>query len=142
VVEVVLRMSEYVKQVGGTHYERGVNLENQHWDLMDRFDIEYLVATSSKYIIRWDHKGFPLLDLGKSASYLTKQLLCHPNQGCRRTIPEEFVMLWFADNGLRSDVPREAEKRLLCELVHIDGSPLALRSAITHLNTMLDREAQ
>jgi hypothetical protein len=132
-------MFEYVPQVGGSHYERGVNLENQHWDLMDRWDIEYLVATATKYITRWDFKGTPLLDLQKSVSYLEKQLKLHP-MGCRRTISSEFVHLWFLDNDWRQGIPRQAEKRLLFELIHIDGSAIALRSSITHLNAMLLRE--
>jgi len=69
-----------IKQVGGEHYEYG-DPDNQHWDLMDRWDIEYLPATATKYIVRFDRKGTPKLDLEKSISYLEKQLQCHPNKG-------------------------------------------------------------
>jgi hypothetical protein len=107
---------------------------------MDRWDIEYLVGTASKYVVRWDRKGTPLLDLGKSASYITKQLACHPHIGCRRFIPYHQMIIWFEDNGLALEVPVSAEKRLIMELIHVDGSPLALRSAISHLQAMLIRE--
>lgn len=130
----------YVEQVGGKHYEYGDKIDNQHWDLMDRWDIEYLPATASKYVIRWDRKGTPLLDLGKSVSYLTKQLACHPNRGCRRVVPFLALHTWFDDNSLRMSEPREAEKRLLMELIHADGTVWALNQAIFHLNTMLERE--
>lgn len=130
---------KYVAQVGGIHYEYGNNLSNQHWDLMDRWDIEYLAATGSKYVVRWDTKGSPVLDIGKSISYLQKQLLCRP-QGCRRVIPYDAMISWFIDNGLRSQITREAEKRLLLELIHVEGSPSALRDAVKLLHDMLERE--
>lgn len=129
----------YVQQVGGDHYEYGDKLLNQHWDLMDRWDIEYLLATASKYVVRWDRKGFPLLDIGKSVSYLTKQLECRPT-GARRVIPSMAVHQWFMDNRIHQDTPRESEKRLLIELIHIDGSADALHSAVATLNLMFQRE--
>lgn len=130
---------KYVAQVGGGHYEYGDNLLNQHWDLMDRWDIEYLLATASKYVVRWDRKDSPLLDLGKSISYLAKHQLCRP-QGARRVIPYDGMLSWFLDNHLRAQITREAEKRLALELIHVDGSPSALQAAIKGLKVMLERE--
>lgn len=113
----------YVKQVGGGHYEYGV-ATNQHWDLMDRWDIEYLPACASAYIVRYDRKGTPVQDLDKAISYIEKQLACHPNKGCRRTMPQEAMIGWYHSN------PISDRKKLLMELIHVDGSTAALRRAI------------
>jgi len=123
----------YVPQTGGSHYEFG-NVDNQHWDLMDRWDIEYLAATASKYVVRYDRKGTPKLDLEKSISYLTKQLACHPNKGCRRTIPIDDMILWYESNPV---LPR---KQLILELIHCQGTPRALKRAIELLKETIDAE--
>lgn len=57
------------QQVGGTHYQA----ELQHWDVMEKHDIEYLLATASKYLLRHRKKG-GLEDLKKSLSYVERKL--------------------------------------------------------------------
>ena len=112
-----------IKQIGGSHYEYG-SVDNQHWDLMDRWDIEYLPATASKYVIRYDRKGTPRLDLEKSISYLEKQVACHPNKGCHRLIPTSVMGVWYQSNDVST------HKKIIFELIHCGGSVLELRSAV------------
>lgn len=59
-------------QVGGDHYKSAAG--QQHWDLVEDFDIAYLEANATKYLMRYDRKGSPLLDLGKAKSYLERLL--------------------------------------------------------------------
>jgi hypothetical protein len=125
--------STYVPQTGGNHYEYG-DVNNQHWDLMDCWDIEYLAATASKYIVRYDRKGTPRLDLEKSISYLTKQVACHPNKGCRRLVPQKAMLNWYEQNDL------SVRKQLLLDLIHVDGSPRALSRAIFLMKEVIDAE--
>lgn len=75
----------FVEQVGGKHY--AAEGEAQHWDYMERYDIGYLEATATKYLMRWRKKGTPRLDLGKAASYVEKAIKCRPGQGARRLMP-------------------------------------------------------
>lgn len=58
-----------VPQVGGSHYAA----ELQHWDVMEKHDIEYLLATASKYVIRWRNKG-GVEDLRKALSYVQRKM--------------------------------------------------------------------
>ncbi|MCH9735841.1 MAG: DUF3310 domain-containing protein [Actinomycetia bacterium] len=60
-------MSNYVKQVGGSHYEK----EFQHWDFVTYDNVPYLLAVATKYIDRWRKKN-GLQDLEKSITYLEK----------------------------------------------------------------------
>jgi hypothetical protein len=135
-------MSETIAQVGGSHYNNETG--NAHWDLVSRFDLEYLPATASKYVARWDLKNSPILDLGKAISYIEKKLTTDAQWGwtggCKRTVPHEFMAIFFEDNGWTLANPRSAEKMMLFELIHVDGSNLALRAAISTLRLMLERE--
>lgn len=86
----------HVEQVGGTHYSAP---EGQgHWDLMERYDVDYLTATATKYLTRWRKKGTPRLDLGKAASYIEKALLCRPGWGTPRLVPQEALDQFYAAN--------------------------------------------
>lgn len=121
----------YVKQVGGNHYEYGKST-NQHWDLMDRWDIEYLLGCASAYVVRYDRKGTPVEDLGKAMSYIEKQLVCHPNRGARRVMPAEALGGWYYDN------PMNNGQRTLLQLIHVDGSTAALTRALYILKEIKD----
>lgn len=59
-----------VAQEGGSHYQS----ELQHWDVMEKNDVEYLLATASKYVIRWRRKG-GAEDLRKAISYVRRKLV-------------------------------------------------------------------
>lgn len=123
-------MTLYVEQAGGDHYKS----RDQHWDLMDRWDVEYLPATASKYVVRYDRKGTPKLDLDKAITYLEKQLACHPNKGCRRLIPYEAMQEWCVDNKI------EGKKRLLMVMIHCQGTVNSLHRAIDLIKDVIDAE--
>lgn len=58
-----------VAQVGGDHYNApGL----QHWDLMELYDIAYLEATASKYVVRYTRKANPRQDIEKAQTYIQK----------------------------------------------------------------------
>lgn len=120
-----------VAQVGGDHYDNSTG--NAHWDLMERWDVSYLEATASKYVVRWDRKGTPLGDLGKARSYLLKLLSERPN--VRRTIPEEALREFKEVNGLSE------EKWMFMLLIHGLGDQESLNEAVHHLNLMIVSEA-
>jgi hypothetical protein len=106
----------YPEQVGGTHYKADV----QHWDVMEGADIAYLEATASKYIVRWRKKGGPQ-DLEKAATYLERALV--EERPARRLVPVDQLKALVDENRLD---PWDAA---LLELIHLDGSQVALRSA-------------
>lgn len=130
--------STFVRQVDGNHYG---GHSNQHWDLMSKYDIEYLPGNASAYIMRWDLKGTPLKDLNKAISYLEKQLLvAPPGVGCRRLVPYDAMFEFWRDNDLLGTDHIRSEKRLLLELIHVQGSPDALVSAVKALEYIMRRE--
>jgi hypothetical protein len=106
----------YPEQVGGDHYKADI----QHWDVMEDADVAYLEATASKYIVRWRKKGGPQ-DLEKAATYLERALV--EERPARRLVPADQLKALVAENKL--DVWDAA----LLELIHLDGSQIALRSA-------------
>lgn len=106
----------YPEQVGGQHYKADV----QHWDVMEEADVAYLEATASKYIVRWRKKGGPE-DLKKAATYLERALV--EERSARRLVQPELLKSLVAENKLD---PWDAA---LLELIHLDGSQTALRSA-------------
>lgn len=106
----------YPEQVGGNHYKASI----QHWDVMEAHDISYLEATASKYIVRWRKKNGPE-DLKKAATYLERALV--EERGARRLVPVEVLKSLVEENSLD---PWDAA---LLDLIHLDGSQIALRSA-------------
>ena len=115
----------YVEQVGGTHYQA----EEEHWDLMEEFDIAYLEATSTKYVTRWPKKGSALLDLQKAVSYLDKILAMGRNE-VRRRVPWDRLTAFMDANGLG----RRSRKVLI--LVLVNGNQDDLRQARSVLLSM------
>jgi hypothetical protein len=59
-------------QVGGDHYSQAGNY--QHWDLVESYNIGYLEALATKYLVRWDKKGIPVQDLQKALHTVDKLL--------------------------------------------------------------------
>ena len=126
----------HVAQVGGSHYGGG---NNQHWDLAGKYDLPYLLANGTSYVMRWDRKGTPVQDLEKALSYLVKWQKLWPEENARVVSYDIMVEFWN-DNHLGKMNPVESEKRLILELVHVDGTPKAIASAIFHLKTIIERE--
>lgn len=86
----------HVDQVGGKHYQAEV----QHWDVIEAHDVDYLLATATKYLTRWRKKGAPEVDLGKAASYIEKAIKCRPGQGARRLVSEDVLKPFYLANGV------------------------------------------
>lgn len=102
----------YVAQVGGKHY-RVEGDAPQHWDVVEKYDIDYLTGQASKYLMRWRKKGTPKLDLGKSASFIEKALACRPGRGALRLASEHDVDAMCV--GARTHwMDAELVKALLC----------------------------
>lgn len=97
-----MRDANYVPQVGGDHYEReGARI--QHWDLMEKFDVDYLSACASKYVLRCRKKGTIMEDLEKALSYYQKLLVTRDGD-VRRTIPAEALDNFFMANKVDEDL--------------------------------------
>lgn len=119
----------YPEQVGGDHYKAEV----QHWDVIEGADIAYLEATASKYIVRWRKKAGPQ-DLQKAATYLERALV--EERDARRLVPVEALRTLVEENKLDPwDVA-------LLELIHLDGSQIALRSAAVLLREKAESELE
>lgn len=69
-------MSANDRQVGGTHYGPGNSL--QHWDIVQRFGLDYFQGQITKYVIRWKKKHETqekrLEDLRKARHFLDKYI--------------------------------------------------------------------
>jgi hypothetical protein len=119
----------YPEQVGGDHYKAEV----QHWDVMEEADISYLEATASKYIVRWRKKGGPQ-DLQKAATYLERALV--EERDARRLVPAERLKALGEENKL------DPWDMALLELIHLDGSQIALRSTAILLREKAESELE
>lgn len=119
----------YPEQVGGDHYKADI----QHWDVMEDADVAYLEATASKYIVRWRKKGGPQ-DLEKAATYLERALV--EERGARRLVPADQLKALGAENKL------DVWDMALLELIHLDGSQIALRSAAVLLREKAHSEME
>ena len=58
------------KQVGGSHYGGGAL---QHWDVVDKFKLDYFQGQITKYVMRWKDKN-GLEDLKKARHFLDKYI--------------------------------------------------------------------
>lgn len=55
------------QQVGGTHYQRGI----QPWDIIIEWELDYFEGNVLKYLLRWKFKD-GVQDLKKARHYLDK----------------------------------------------------------------------
>ncbi len=102
----------HVAQVGGRHYQSS-SPGQQHWDLVERFDLDYLLATATKYLARARKKGNMGEDLRKAASYVEKAMLCRPGQGALRLANPADVDAFVAANSIHW-MDGEVIKLLIC----------------------------
>jgi hypothetical protein len=65
-------MSANEKQVGGKHYNKSKSGQ-QHWDIVDDFNLDYFQGQITKYVMRWRDKG-GILDLEKARHVLDKYI--------------------------------------------------------------------
>ena len=119
-------MTADVQQVGGTHYA-GVG----HWDLMDGYDIAYLPATATKYVVRWRKKG-GVEDLKKAVTYLQKM----DGLPARRLVSTGAMLDWRQHNRFEA----EDWKIMVLILDEQHGQPQHIREAIKRLQDMIARE--
>lgn len=108
----------HVEQIGGKHYQAEVPGQ-QHWDLVERFDVDYLLATATKYLTRWRKKQTPEEDLKKAHSYIQKAILCRPGQGARRLVSEDQLKAFYEANRIHW-MDAEIITRLLASGSHDD----------------------
>jgi hypothetical protein len=57
------------KQIGGNHYKHG---GEEHWDRVQRLNLNYFQAATTKYVERCYLKGNPIQDLQKAVHFLEK----------------------------------------------------------------------
>lgn len=58
-------------QIGGSHYKNDGNGE-EHWDRVNRLNLNYFQACATKYIERCYLKDNPVQDLQKAAHFIQK----------------------------------------------------------------------
>jgi len=89
-------------QIGGKHYQTGVDGTYQHWDfVLEVLGGRYLEGNITKYLFRWRSKD-GVLDLRKAQHYLNK-LIEQVEAGCVQPLSFERSWrsdrLWLANNG-------------------------------------------
>ena len=57
------------KQIGGNHYKHG---GEEHWDRVNRLNLNYFQAATTKYVERCYLKGNAIQDLQKAVHFLEK----------------------------------------------------------------------
>ena len=62
-------MSANDKQVGGNHYKHG---GEEHWDRVERLNLNYFQGAATKYIERCYLKGNTIQDLQKAVHFIEK----------------------------------------------------------------------
>jgi hypothetical protein len=125
-----LSKETWVAPVNGAHYDA----EIQHWDVMERWDIDYLVATATKYLLRWRKKGFPLIDLRKSRSFFEKARLTRiGGVQVRRTIPWLPLSEYMNANGVCGD-----ERVIIVDVLGL-GGPDCLARAVETMDWLITR---
>lgn len=110
--------STHVDQVGGKHYQSTTEGQ-QHWDLVERFDLDYLLGNATKYLARARKKGNMGEDLRKAASYVAKAIACRPGKGALRLATEADVDTFLAANSIHW-MDGEVIKMLVCSGSHQD----------------------
>lgn len=63
-------MAANERQVGGGHYKVG---GEEHWDRVNRLELDYFQAQITKYVERWKAKG-GIQDLEKASHFLEKYI--------------------------------------------------------------------
>jgi hypothetical protein len=96
---------------------------------MEEFDISYLEANASKYVLRYDRKGVPLADLGKAKSYIER--LLESRTRARRLIPFDRLQQFYITNDLN------AFKVNFFDAVHGDGGYFSLKKALTLIDALV-----
>lgn len=113
------------QQIGGTHYSAAL----QHWDVMEKHDVEYLLATASKYLLRHRKKG-GIEDLRKSLSYVERKL--EETWVIRRHVATADI------NSLAQQYGLDAHEREILHLLH--SQPMGnLHRATACLQKMIER---
>lgn len=60
------------RQVAGNHYSKHSS-DLQHWDIVDKFNLDYFQGQITKYVMRWRDKG-GVTDLEKARHFLDKYI--------------------------------------------------------------------
>jgi hypothetical protein len=118
------RWGPVVLQVGGTHYAPADAYG--HWDLVEEFDIAYLEAQATRYVLRWRKKN-GREDLEKALSFLQKM----GGRPARRLAPFEAAHRVYVAMG------STYLEQVICNLVLVHGDPDSISQAIDHLSFLM-----
>jgi len=88
-------MNTQIEQVGGSHYAA---TGQQHWDMAEDWDIDYLAGNATAYILRYDRKGTPKEDLLKAKSYLERMILA--GRGTKRRVSMSALQTFYRANNV------------------------------------------
>lgn len=135
----------YIAQIGGTHYQAGV----QHWDMVAECELGYFEANATKYLSRFNKKGTPLQDLDKAVSYMEKALALYKiNKYFNRsrftsslTIRRsaiQFLLFWQDQSGITDRAHCDAIYSCCTWESELDAS-VAIQ-AIHHLRVEVERQ--
>jgi hypothetical protein len=89
-------MSANAKQVAGDHYKTKTGV--QHWDIMSRHDVPYLIGNATKYLTRFRRKN-GIEDLKKAQHYIEKAIEDAPIINFR-PVDEDTILDFFLYSGI------------------------------------------
>ena len=75
------------KQIGGTHYKNDGKGE-EHWDRVERLNLNYFQACATKYIERCYLKDNTVQDLKKAAHFIQKLIEIEENYNFIQTVSD------------------------------------------------------
>lgn len=61
------------RQIGGAHYKKASKSGQEHWDVVDDFNLDYFQGQITKYVMRWKDKN-GMADLEKALHTLQKYI--------------------------------------------------------------------
>jgi hypothetical protein len=123
-------MVSRVRQVGGDHYGEEQH-GKQHWDVIARYDVGYLEATGTKYLMRHARKA-GRQDVEKAVTYFEK--MSELRLVTLRRVPYEALheMYEAAGTGL-------VERQIITKVLHV-GDPAAIREAVELCGVLIEQQ--
>lgn len=123
------------RQVDGTHYKKGGAV--QHWDFVDRNELDYLTGCATKYIARnrFKHPS-PIKDLEKAQHYIDK-IYDQVVRGFKKPRGTIIPLVISVDAFAKANDLTPIERDLVHDLVYWEQKEV-LAEAVMTLQSLID----
>ena len=126
------------KQIGGSHYATGSEI--QHWDWVEDCELGYLEGCATKYIARCRKKhDTPVIDLNKAVHYCEKikQLYLTRGRANRRNPDNLFLSIQLS--AFERDARLDFDEEFAIREILFWNNEYDLDGVITRLKLMIKR---